>query len=95
MRIEILDNKFEQREYTNKETGETRTSRKQQAYLHFEGQPYPTPFVVSLQEDQEPYEKGDYTFSPQSFSTNKYGNLEFAFNIVLEKSGSARPKAVA
>lgn len=93
MRVEILNKKVEITEFTNRETGEVRKNRKQQAYLHFDGQPYPLPFVLSIDEGHDGYEKGDYVFDSTSFATDKYGKLAFAFNTPLVASSASRKVA--
>lgn len=95
MRVEIVEQKVETRELTNKETGELRVITNQQAYLHCDDRPYPLPFVLSLEEGHQGYEKGDYVFSSGSFNTDKYGKLGFAFNIGLEPVSSAKLSKVS
>ena len=95
MHVEIVEKKVERREFANRETGEVRKIVNQQAYLHLDGQPYPLPFTLSLEEHEDGYEKGEYTFHPSAFSTDKYGKLGFSFNVRLQPAAPKGLKAAS
>lgn len=95
MHVEIVEKKVDRREFVNRETGEARQIVTQNAYLHFEEMPYPTPFKLSLDEHSDGYEKGKYQFAPNSFTTDKYGKLSFAFQVDLIPSSVSALKAAS
>jgi hypothetical protein len=55
--------------------------RRQKAFMH-QGEPYPTPFEVALEEKQQPYNPGKYVLAGGSFRLGKYG-LELGRNVKL------------
>lgn len=95
MHVEIFEKKVERREFINNDTGVVRMIVNQQAYLHLDGQPYPLPFTLSLEENEEGYEKGHYNFEPSSFTTDKYGKLSFSYNIRLLPTSPRSLKAAS
>lgn len=48
--------------------------RSQVAYLHVQGEVYPVKFSINLR-DAQPYNKGFYSLSPDSFYVDVYQNL--------------------
>jgi len=66
--------------WTDKNTGEQRSMRKQSAYLHFffeDGTPSPVPdkFGFVLRDDQQPYAPGDYQLHPSALQVDRDGRL--------------------
>lgn len=95
MHVEIEKKVVERREVTNKTTGVVREIANQQAFLHFDGEKHPLPFVLSLEEGHEGYEPGDYTFDRSAFKTNDYGNLGIAFSVTLKPLSARSLKAAS
>lgn len=79
-----------------RDSGEEFHWKTQQAYLHVEGRPYPTPFKLNLRPEDPDYSEGvDYVFDGDSFTTDEKGRLLFARNMVLRPVRSASaPKVV-
>lgn len=65
-KIEITDG-GEHTSFTSRETGQVFDSIKYRAFLHIEGEPYPTgPFNISVPRER-PVGKGFYEIGPKSF----------------------------
>ena len=58
------------------QSGEHYISRAQDGYLFVEGQKYPTPVVIDIPRDGQPYPVGFYTLDEDSFYVNRYGRLD-------------------
>lgn len=83
IRVEIQSENVIEREGVSSTTGKPFRTRKQTAYLHRDGMPYPDRFEISLG-DQKAYKPGQYFLAPQSFRVGKFGDLEIdRFNLLL------------
>lgn len=89
IKIEVKSDEFEVFSGTSKRTGNPYSIKKQQAYAHLPGKPYPSEISISLADDQEPFKPGNYTLSPESLKINNWGNLEIG-RVVLVQSAAAR-----
>ncbi len=76
LRIEIVSAEFELIEGVSKKTGNPYSFRKQKGYLHQPGQKYPEGFDFTLEDDQPPYQAGNYTLAPNAVSVNRDGRLD-------------------
>lgn len=47
---------------------------------------------ISLKEGQPPYSAGQYLYHPNSFTVNKYGNLEIAYDQIFVPISEAKSK---
>ena len=80
MKIEIASVKLDERKGTIRDgarKGEQYHIRQQEAWLH-NGSLYPVKVMLPLEEEQQPYQPGAYTFSPESFEAGDYDRLQFA-----------------
>lgn len=77
--VEVHDEKVDRREGVN-ERGRWQTIR-QKAFLH-NGDVYPAPFDLLLQEGQFPYKAGKYLFGPGAFRNVK-GVWSFSREVAL------------
>ncbi|WP_220721566.1 G5P family DNA-binding protein [Agarivorans litoreus] len=82
--VEVFDKlDVENRQFTNKDTGEVTDRFKQKAYISTGGR-FPLEFKLPIESRADAYEPGKYTLSGECFQVGKYGDLELnRFNIVL------------
>lgn len=88
LKIEIAQQAVETRNGTSKRTGQPYTIHEQEAYLHQEGKPYPTPMKLNIEANQQgipqPFAPGIYTLSPDSFYIDRYGSLAVKPRLVAQ-----------
>lgn len=89
--IEVVTSDVEERSFTSKE-GKPMRFREQRAYLHRPGDPYPTPFSVSLG-DRPAHSPGRYSLGISSFRVGRFGSLELGRELQLQPlpAEAARP----
>lgn len=75
MRIEIQSTELFVKSGNAKATGKPYSIRKQDAWAHIDGQPYPVRIGFNLEEGSAPYQPGFYMLNEQSFYVDKFGNL--------------------
>lgn len=79
MKIEIAKSEVITKSGISKRTGQPYTMYEQLAYLHQEGEPYPTPMKITLNKNDHghpvPYAPGYYSLAPQSFYVDRFGGL--------------------
>lgn len=75
MKFEIANDEVRAKNKTT-QSGEHYISRAQDGYLFVEGQKYPTPVVIDIPRDGQPYPVGFYTLDEDSFYVNRYGRLD-------------------
>lgn len=84
MKIEVTSNEVDEFSGVSRNTGKPFQIRKQQAWGHLPGQPYPQLISIPLGRDQAPYQPGVYELAQESFVVNKY--QELGLRPVLKKS---------
>lgn len=92
--IEIATQSVDTRSGTSKRTGQPYTIHEQEAYLHQQGKPYPTPMKLTVETNQAngmpmAYAPGKYALSPDSFYIDRFGNL--AVKPVLIQQADIKP----
>lgn len=75
MRIEIQSTDLFTKSGNAKTTGKPYSIRKQDAWAHIEGQPYPVRISFNLEDNAAPYQIGMYVLDERSFYVDKFGNL--------------------
>ena len=76
IKIEVQDTAIESRSGTSSRTNKPYTIRSQEMYLHT-GKTYPELVKINLGDDQQPYPKGVYTLSSDSFFQGKFQSIGF------------------
>lgn len=82
MRVQILNGDVVSRTVPRGDGKPSLTFRTQKAAV-LRDNDFPLPFMLQLQDDQQPYGKGEYEFSSASLQAGKFDGLEFARRIVL------------
>ena len=67
MKIEVKSAEVGVQSGTSKRTGKPYSIRKQVAWLHTEGEPYPQRFELQLGDEEKPYEPGLYETENELF----------------------------
>ena len=75
MHIEIQSTELFVKSGNAKSTGKPYSIRKQDAWAHIEGQPYPVRIGFNLEENAAPFQPGMYVLDERSFYVDKFGNL--------------------
>ena len=76
------------------QTGEHYISRSQEAFYFKANQKYPTPCIIDIARDGQPYPVGFYTIDPESYYVNRFGRLD-VFPRLLPLSPAEKTKATA
>lgn len=102
IKIEIENAEVKSKSGVSARTGKPYSMREQKGYAYTvdqTGKPnkYPSTLVLTLRDDQSPYQPGLYTLSPASFYTNKYDQLEISPVLVplAQPAASAPVRSVA
>jgi len=82
MRVQILNGDVISRTLPARDGKPSLTFRSQKAAV-LRDNDFPLPFSLSLQDDQQPYPKGEYEFDAASLEAGKFDGLQFARRIVL------------
>lgn len=82
MKVQILNGDVISRILPARDGKPSLTFRTQKAAV-LRDNDFPLPFSISLQEDQQPYAKGEYLFDAASLEQGQYDGLKFARKIVL------------
>lgn len=82
MKVQILNGDVSSRTLAARDGKPSLTFRTQKAAVMRDND-FPLPFGLQLQDDQQPYPKGEYEFSAASLQAGKFDGLEFARRIVL------------
>ncbi len=79
LKIEIATQAINTRNGISKRTQQPYTIHEQEAYLHQEGKPYPTPMKLNVEANEQgipqAYAMGQYSLAPDSFYVDRYGSL--------------------
>jgi len=78
MRIEIQTAEFQVQNGTVKNgprAGQPYSIRKQDAWVHLDGQPYPVRIVINLEDNKPPYQPGFYALDEKSFFVDRFASL--------------------
>lgn len=73
--IEITSTEIKTRSGTSTRTGNAYSMREQIGYLHKPAVPYPEKIKIMLEENQLPYNLGNYSLSSESFYVDKYDSI--------------------
>lgn len=57
--------------------------REQAAAIQKDGEDFPQPFRLTLDQEQAPYPAGNYTVDASSFTTGEFGDLRVGRRVVL------------
>lgn len=82
MKVQILNGDVISRTLPARDGKPALTFRTQKAAV-LRDNDFPLPFSLSLQDDQQPYAKGEYEFSATSLEQGPYDGLKFARRITL------------
>lgn len=74
--IEITDTTLENRSGTSTRTGKAYSMNEQTAWMHKPGQQYPDRIKLTLDQNQVPYQPGNYALAPTSYRVDRYGSIE-------------------
>lgn len=74
--VEIAREPVENINWTDKKTGAAKHVGKQRAYMHGAGT-YPTPFKLSLQDGESPFQPGFYMLAGECFAAGDFDSLKF------------------
>lgn len=88
MRVQILNGDVISRTLPARDGKPSLTFRSQKAAV-LRDNDFPLPFSLSLQDDQQPYPKGEYEFDAASLEAGKFDGLQFARRIVLRSPAPA------
>lgn len=91
MKVQILNGDVITRTLPARDGKSSLTFRTQKAAV-LRDNDFPLPFSLSLQDDQQPYQKGEYEFDASSLEQGKYEGLQFARRIVLRSPAPAPAK---
>lgn len=86
MKIEVQTSHVDEFSGVSNRTGKPFTIRKQEAWAHLPGEPYPRAIAIPLGRDQEPYAPGTYALDPRSFYVDKFGSLSLRPALVDPKA---------
>lgn len=95
IRIQITATEVQTRSGTARATGNPYTIRTQEAYAYTvdpaNGKPRPFPERISLQleDNQQPYNVGDYTLSPACVYVGDYGRLNLGRPVLVALKAQA------
>ncbi|WP_343650850.1 single-stranded DNA-binding protein [Stenotrophomonas sp.] len=82
------------REITTK-TGTKMVFREQAAAILKDGEDFPHPFRLTLDDSQAPYPAGEYQVDASSYSVGRFDNLEIGRRVVLVPIVAAPPVPAA
>lgn len=82
MRVQILNGDVISRTLPARDGKPSLTFRTQKAAV-IRDNDFPLPFSLPLQDDQQPYPKGEYEFHPSSLEAGPFDGLKFARRITL------------
>ena len=82
MKVEIMSEDFAVRSFPARDGKAATVFREQKAAIVRPGD-FALPFIVGLDEGQQPYKVGTYELCPSSLQNNKFGGLEFGRRIRL------------
>ena len=85
MKIEIQNAHVDEFSGTSNRTGRPFTIRKQEAWAHLPGEPYPRAISIPLGREQSPYAPGTYALDPKSFFVDKFGSLSLRPSLTAAK----------
>tara|TARA_B100000446_G_scaffold150600_1_gene145169 strand:+ start:80 stop:379 length:300 start_codon:yes stop_codon:yes gene_type:complete len=88
--IEIATQAINTRNGVSKRSGQPYTIHEQEAYLHQEGKPYPTPMKLNVESNEQgypqPYSMGRYSLAGDSFYIDRYGSLAVKPRLIADGS---------
>ena len=82
MKVQVLNGDVNARTLPARDGKPTLTFRTQKAAV-LRDNDFPLPFTINLQDDQQPYPKGEYHLDGASLEPGPYEGLKFARKIVL------------
>lgn len=96
MRIEIQSAEFQVQSGTVKNgsrAGQSYSIRKQDVWVHLEGQPYPIRAVVNLEDNKPPYQPGFYKLDEKSFFVDRFNSLTLGRLALVPESAAPHLRA--
>lgn len=82
MKVQVMSAETSTRSFPARDGKAAVHFREQKAAVLREGD-FPLPFVLNLDDDQQPYQPGVYELCPSSLQGNKYNGLEFGRRVRL------------
>lgn len=92
MKVQILSETFAVRSFPARD-GKAAVNFREQKAAVIRDNDFPLPFIIGLDDDQQPYKVGTYELCPTSLQNNKFGGLEFGRRVRLLTPSPAPGKA--
>lgn len=89
--IEVTETTIENRSGTSNRTGKAYSMNEQTAWMHKPGQQYPERIKITLEQNQMPYQPGNYNLAPASFRVDRFGGIEVRPILVPRPAEQSRP----
>jgi len=102
LKVEVVTSMVDIKSGTSAKTGRPYSIREQECWIAFFGRdgkpnPHPTKVKLTLDEDQNPYEIGDYILDPASLYADRFGQLAIRARLrkVAQAAAPAQPAKAA
>lgn len=89
MKIEIVSAETREQSGVSQKTGKNYHIRKQQGFVHLDGQKYPVAFTLNVPNDCQPYSPGFYQLNESSFFVDRFGAFALSQELRLVPSPQA------
>ena len=95
VKVEVVTSVFDMKSGTSARTGKPYSIREQEAWAYLvgaDGKPHPHPqkIKITLGDDQQPYQPGNYILSPASLYVDKYGQLSIRASLSPSIAAAAK-----
>lgn len=90
MKIEIVSADVREISGTSSKTGKAYNMKKQDAYVHLDGQKYPVKFEFTLEDKATPYAPGWYSLDESSYFVDRFSNLQLGGTLKLTPTQQVR-----